>query len=119
MDQLHYAGGVYFTSTKIARELVGYAAALAEVHQAGIVEIPVRHADGTSNMLSVLVGPSSQIATETVDTELPEFDDSQALATFQQLRAELENESYAPEGFVEEGSPNDPRVPHPDWLDEL
>ncbi|PPF46755.1 hypothetical protein C5B85_00205 [Pseudoclavibacter sp. AY1F1] len=119
MDQLHYAGGVYFTSTKIARELVGYAAALAEVHQASVVEIPVRHSDGTANVLSVLVGPSSQIATETVDTELPEFDDSEALANFRRLRAALADEVSVPEGLVEEGSSNDPRVPHPDWLDEL
>ncbi|WP_271985660.1 hypothetical protein [Pseudoclavibacter terrae] len=119
MDQLHYAGGVYFTSTRIAKELVEYAAALAAVQQAGIVEIPVRHADGSDNMLSVLVGPSSQIATETVTSEVPEFDDSEALATFQRLRAELAEEHEAPEALVEEGSSNDPRVPHPDWLDEL
>ena len=119
MDKLHYAGGVYLTSTKIAKELVGYAADLAEARRAGVVEIPVRHADGSANVLSVLVGPSSQIATETVSTGVPEFDDSEALANFAELRGALSGEGSKPEELVDDGSPNDPRVPHPDWLDEL
>lgn len=119
MDLLHYAGGVYSTSTTLARELVGYAAALAAVQRAGVVEIPVRHTDGTTHILSVLVGPSSQIATETVDETDPDFDDGIAIANLKRLRAEVTGEFSELDGLVEEGSSNDPRVPHPDWLDEL
>ena len=66
MERIYYAGDQFLTGTDIARALVGYAAALARRGSAAAIEIPVRHAtDGQAGTVNFLVGPASQLVTET------------------------------------------------------
>jgi hypothetical protein len=64
MDRIHYAGGELLTGSNIARSLLAYAEALAQRDSAASVEIPVRHSDGTVGRASILIGPASQLVSE-------------------------------------------------------
>lgn len=64
MDRIHYAGGELLTGSDIARSLLAYAEALAQRESAASVEIPVRHSDGTVGRASILIGPASQLVSE-------------------------------------------------------
>jgi hypothetical protein len=68
MERIYYAGDHFLTGTDIARALVAYAAALAQQGSAGAIEIPVRHEnDGQPGVVNFLVGPASQLVTESVE----------------------------------------------------
>ena len=73
MERIHYATGSILTGTEIARALIDYAEALAKVGSSASVDIPTRHADGTEGRANFLVGPASQLVSETEDSELPEL----------------------------------------------
>lgn len=73
MERIHYATGSILTGTEIARALVDYAEALAKVGSSATVDIPARHADGTEGRANFLVGPASQLVSETEDSEQPEL----------------------------------------------
>ena len=64
MDRIHYAGGELLTGSNIARALLAYAEALAQRDSAASIEIPVRHTDGTVGRASILIGPASQLISE-------------------------------------------------------
>lgn len=91
MERIYYAGDQFLTGTEIARALVGYAAALARRGTAAAVEIPVRHAtDGRDGMVNFLVGPASQLVTETVDgDDDAEIRDEELVARLRALTDEL------------------------------
>ena len=68
MERIYYAGDRFLTGTDIARALVAYAAALAQQGSAGAIEIPVRHEEnGRPGVVNFLVGPASQLVTESVE----------------------------------------------------
>jgi len=90
MERIYYAGDRFETGTELARALVDYAAALARHGSAANVEIPVRHADGTQGTVNFLIGPASQIVTETLDDEQgDEVLDAELVARLRALTAEL------------------------------
>lgn len=91
MERIYYAGDQFLTGTDIARALVGYAAALARRGSAAAIEIPVRHADdGRAGVVNFLVGPASQLVTETVDgADGAEIRDEQLVARLRSLTDEL------------------------------
>ena len=77
MERIHYATGSILTGTDIARALVDYAEALAKVGTSASVDIPARHADGTVGRANFLVGPASQLVSETEDSPFPEIEDDE------------------------------------------
>ncbi|MFB2597342.1 hypothetical protein ACEXQE_06085 [Herbiconiux sp. P17] len=64
MERIHYAGDSLLTGTEIARALLDYAGALAKNEESATVDIPVRHHDGTIGRANFLVGPASQLVSE-------------------------------------------------------
>lgn len=75
MERIHYATGSILTGSDIARALVDYAEALARVSKSASVDIPTLHADGTIGRAKFLVGPASQLVSETEDSPYPEITD--------------------------------------------
>ncbi|MFE6256911.1 hypothetical protein [Agromyces sp. NPDC057865] len=90
MERIYYAGDRFLTGSEVARALVEYAAALARQGSAAAIEIPVRHADGTPGVVNFLVGPASQLVTESLDGEAgEEIVDEPLVARIRALTAEL------------------------------
>ncbi len=75
MDKIHYAGDTVFTGTEIARALLGYARALAQTGKSATVDIPVYREDGSRGTSEFLIGPSSQIVTDAVESDWDEIVD--------------------------------------------
>ena len=71
-----YAGETFLTGDEIADAVLAYARALAERSTAATVEIPIRHEDGTSSQLAILVGPASQIVAEPAGSDGEEIVDA-------------------------------------------
>lgn len=116
MERIYYAGDRFLTGTDIARALVAYAAALAQQGSAGAIEIPVRHEqDGRPGVVNFLVGPASQLVTESVEADgYDEVRDEALVARLQGLIAEL-----APMHPVPSTSTPDRDAVDYDWTDEV
>ncbi len=90
MERIYYAGDRFLTGTEVARALVEYAAALARQGSAAAIEIPVRHTDGTAGVVNFLVGPASQLVTESLHGDAgEEIVDEQLVERLQALTADL------------------------------
>ena len=73
MERIHYAGDAVTTGTAIAHALLDYARALALVEASDTVEIPVVHDDGSVARATFLIGPASQLITESIAGEIEEL----------------------------------------------
>lgn len=89
MDRIHYAGGELLTGTNIARALIAYAEALAQRESAASIDIPVRHDDGTVGRAKILIGPASQLLTESETFSGEELVDEALVAELDRLTASL------------------------------
>ncbi len=117
MERITYAGDHFLTGTEIARALVGYAAALAQQGSAGAIEIPVRHEeDGRPGVVNFLVGPASQLITESVEAVgYDEMRDEPLIARLRALTAEL-----APmHPVASTAAPDRDETVEYDWTDEV
>lgn len=79
MKILIYAGAELMTGDDIADAVLEFCAALAEASAAETIEIPVVGDDGTIRGARLLLGPSSEIVAQQVETTWPELDDPQTL----------------------------------------
>jgi len=75
MERIHYAGDSLLTGTEIARALLDYASALAKNEESATVDVPVRHADGTVGRANFLIGPASQLVSESESSPFDELTD--------------------------------------------
>ncbi|MCU1479278.1 MAG: hypothetical protein JWQ19_64 [Subtercola sp.] len=82
MERIHYASGSILTGTAIARALLEYAEALAEKNESATVDIPTRREDGSTGRANFLIGPSSQIVSDTEQSEFQELVDDDLVASF-------------------------------------
>ncbi|MWV48385.1 hypothetical protein GRS96_03720 [Rathayibacter sp. VKM Ac-2803] len=80
MDRIHYAGSSLLTGSAIARALVRYAEALALRKGSRTVEIPVRRSSGSDGRASLLIGPASQLFSESEDSDGDEMVDDELVA---------------------------------------
>ncbi|KQQ06245.1 MULTISPECIES: hypothetical protein [unclassified Rathayibacter] len=80
MERIHYAGSSVLTGTAIARALVRYAEALALRKGSMTVEIPVRRASGGDGRASLLIGPASQLFSESEEGGGDEIVDDELVA---------------------------------------
>jgi hypothetical protein len=83
MDRIHYAGDSILTGTEIARALLSYAEALAKSGTSATVDIPVRLADGTLSSSRILIGPASQVVSDTESDDTDEIVDDELVASFE------------------------------------
>ncbi|HEY0258378.1 MAG TPA: hypothetical protein VGC18_00880 [Lacisediminihabitans sp.] len=89
MERIHYAGGSVLTGTAIARALLDYARALAKRGASATVDIPARHSDGTLGRANFLIGPASQLVSETENSEFDEIVDGHLVESFERETAML------------------------------
>jgi hypothetical protein len=76
MERIHYAGSSFLTGDLIARALIDYAHFLSIHNSSGSVNIPIRRADGTLGRANFLLGPTSQLVSESEGSLFGElFDD--------------------------------------------
>ncbi len=106
MKVLIYAGSEFMTSDAVAAALLHYSEALAENHQAATIELPIVEPGGRLTTAEFLVGPSSQIVSKDVVTELEEPDAPDVVENLRAMTRRLH-----PEGAVESESPSQ----DPDW----
>ena len=83
MKVILYAGAELMTGDDIAMGVLRYCEALAGSAVAEVIEIPVREADGSLGLATLLVGPTSQMVAKNVTSELEEVVD---LEVMRQLR---------------------------------
>jgi len=69
MRRVYYSSGSMLTGDAIAHAVLEYAEALAKDGRADIVEIPVVLASGSTGTATLLIGPSSQLASVTEESQ--------------------------------------------------
>ncbi|PTL71489.1 hypothetical protein C1I63_00530 [Rathayibacter caricis DSM 15933] len=69
MQRIFYAGDSVLTGTDIAQAVLAYAQALAGKQSSATVDIPVLLSTGERGEASILIGPSSQLFSETPEEE--------------------------------------------------
>jgi hypothetical protein len=89
MERIYYAADSLLTGTDIARALVLYAEALAKAGSSASVDIPTRLDDGGVGNAMFLVGPASQLVTETEESDFPELIDVTLVESLRQATALL------------------------------
>jgi hypothetical protein len=96
MRKISYAGTWLYTGDDIAEALLGYARALARRNSSDTVFVPGRTAFGLSDRIEVLIGPASQIVSETVDALEPDIADPSLVRQLKALTEEVEPQRSAP-----------------------
>jgi len=67
MHRIHYAGDSILTGSAIARGVLDYAQALAQVGASATVDVPTRESDGSRGHVEMLIGPASQLSAHEED----------------------------------------------------
>jgi hypothetical protein len=73
MERIHYAGSSFVTGDRIARALIEYAHFLTAHNTSASVDIPIRRADGSVGRASFLLGPTSQLVSESEGSRFSEL----------------------------------------------
>jgi hypothetical protein len=77
MERIFYAADSLLTGTDIARALLDYAEALAKKGTSATVDIPIRRDDGSMGRANFLIGPASQLVSESEDSTFDEILDGE------------------------------------------
>lgn len=108
MKKIIYAGDTLVTGDDIAAAVLRSGKALAEVGAAEMVDIPVQDDAGDVGIVTLLIGPSSQIVVSDIETGHPELRDEDAVARLDDLARQRSPQAV----------PAD-EPPQPPWADEL
>ena len=73
MERIHYAGSSFVTGDLIARALIDYAHFLTAHNTSASVDIPIRKSDGTVGRANFLLGPTSQLVSESEGSRFSEL----------------------------------------------
>ncbi|GLK17217.1 hypothetical protein [Herbiconiux flava] len=118
MDRIFYAGDSILTGSAIAKALLEYAGALAKADTSATVEIPTRLDDGEVGRSTFLVGPASQLVSDTEPSDSEEIVDAALIEYFHEQTRRLEFRSAGgragPAGVASE-----PVDDGSGWADEL
>ena len=80
MERIHYAGSSFVTGDLIARALIDYAHFLTAHNTSAAVDIPIRRDDGTVGRANFLLGPTSQLVSESEGNRFSELFDDELVA---------------------------------------
>lgn len=92
MDRLHYAGDSIVTGSDISHALLDYAQALAEAGTSATVSIPTLNDDGSRGRSEVLIGPASQLISDSEASPYDEIVDAELVARLRALAARVRDE---------------------------
>jgi hypothetical protein len=84
MDRIKYTGNSLLTGTAIAEGLLAYAQALTRSGQSATVTIPSLQPDGSTQRAIFLIGPSSQLISESEHSDFEELVDEALVTEFTQ-----------------------------------
>jgi len=84
MDRINYAGVTVYTGSAISQALLEYARALAQNAASATLTIPVYQEDGTRGTSEFLIGPASQVVSNSVETGWDEIEDPDLVAKIQE-----------------------------------
>lgn len=115
MQRIHYAGGDLITGTDIADAIVDYAAALAGRRTAASIDIPVRTASGGVGRAHLLIGPASQLVTESVESEFDELMDEDLVARLRSATTALSSTRPLVEGSAVDDEIDDADTDELEW----
>ncbi|GAB2449337.1 hypothetical protein HD599_002002 [Conyzicola lurida] len=101
MRRVYYSSGSVLTADSIAAAVLEYAEALAKNGRADIVAVPVVLASGHVGTATLLIGPTSQLASVTEESELPSPDDDQLVADLQDRSRRLGSPKPAAHQYAE------------------
>ena len=103
MDRIQYAGNSVLTGTAIALALLAYAQALSVTGQSAMIEIPSLKPDGSLERAMFLIGPSSEVMSESETSTFAEVVD-EALVNRLQRRSRLLGDKTAVAGAPSQSS---------------
>ncbi|QHC69060.1 hypothetical protein [Rathayibacter sp. VKM Ac-2801] len=89
MERIFYAGSSVLTGTVIARSLLAYAEALALTKGSVTVDIPIRQESGRAGRAALLIGPASQLFSESEDDGSEEIVDEELVERLTRETARL------------------------------
>lgn len=89
MREVVYAGGSFVTSDEIAEALLDYASELANVERAATIRVPAVGAVGDTREVTVVIGPASQLMSETVESAVTPPDGATFVADIAERTREL------------------------------
>lgn len=101
MDRIHYAGDSVVTGSAIAEALLEYAEALAKQNTSATVDIPAVLDDGSVGRSKFLIGPASQLVSDSLPDAGEEIVDDELVAHF---RAETRRLTHANQAVPEEAT---------------
>ena len=87
MERIYYAGSSFLTGNAIAQALINYAKFLVAHRSTASVDIPIRHGDGTNGRASFLLGPTSELVSQTEYSASGEIEDDLLVARLQKRSA--------------------------------
>jgi len=93
MRRIQYAGGTFVTGDVAAGAICDYAATLANAGRAASVVVPVLAEDGRQEEVEMVIGPSSQLLSEAIESEREAPDGVEFAA---HLRDEIARLSWRP-----------------------
>lgn len=109
MEVIHYAGDSILTGSELAHALLEYAEALALRNSSATVEIPSRLEGGAIGTAHFLIGPSSQLVSESVVTDEDELEAPEIVADFRHQTALLgEPHAVVEDAARDQGGVDDP-----------
>lgn len=111
MDRIHYAGDSILTGSEIARAVLDYAEALAQAGTAATVTIPTIDAAGQRGQSTILVGPASQLITDSVPSEFEDIVDELLVARLARDARQLRLEGPPRPAAAEQPPPDYPAWP--------
>jgi len=100
MDRLHYAGHSILTGSTIARAILNYAQALAEADTSATIDVPTLNEDGSLGRSEILIGPASQLITDSEESEFEEVVDEEFVARLRDQAARVR--THGANGLVAE-----------------
>jgi hypothetical protein len=115
MQRIHYAGGELLTGTDIADAIVDYAAALAGRRTAASIDIPVRTATGGIARAHLLIGPASQLVSESVESEFDELTDEELVGRLRSATTALSSTRPLVGGSTTEDEIDDADTDELEW----
>lgn len=103
MDRIHYAGDAILTGTEIARAVLDYAQALSQVGSSDTVDIPTIDEDGVPGRSELLIGPASQVLSNSVESAFDDVVDDELVAEMTRKAEHLRRFGAASAGEVRPG----------------
>jgi len=89
MDRLHYAGHSILTGSAIARAILDCAQALAEADTSATIDVPILNEDGSLGRSEILIGPASQLISDSEHSEFEELVDEEFVARLRDQAARV------------------------------